>query len=52
MVLFSVIQSDADAVIRYIESQKEHNRKRTFHEEYRKFLEGYQILYYERHVWD
>lgn len=49
---FSVSQSDADAVITYIRNQPEHHRKMTFQEEYRKFLERYQITYDERYVWD
>ena len=49
---FSVSQSDADAVVRYIESQEEHHRRTTFQDEYRKFLERYQVAYDERYVWD
>ena len=49
---FSVSQSEAETVIRYIENQEEHHRKMTFQEEFRKFLERYQVLYDERYVWD
>ena len=49
---FSVSQSEAETVIRYIEHQEEHHRKMTFQEEFRKFLERYQVLYDERYVWD
>lgn len=49
---FSVSQSDADAVIDYIRKQPEHHRKITFQEEYRRFLDRYQIAYDERYVWD
>ncbi len=49
---FSVSQSDADAVIAYIRNQPEHHRKTTFQEEYRKFLDRYEITYDERYVWD
>src|SRR5499433_367540 len=49
---FSVSQSDADAVIRYIEKQEEHHRRTTFQDEYRTFLERYQVAYDERYVWD
>lgn len=49
---FSVSQSDADAVITYIRNQPEHHRKISFQEEYRRFLERYQIEYDERYVWD
>ena len=49
---FSVSQSEAETVIRYIEKQTEHHRKMTFQEEFRKFLERYQVSYDERYVWD
>ena len=49
---FSVSQSDADAVVAYIKGQAEHHRKMTFQEEYRRFLDRYQIAYDERYVWD
>ena len=49
---FSVSQSNVDEVIKYIEDQKEHHRKRTFQEEFRAFLKKYQMRYDERYVWD
>jgi putative transposase len=49
---FSVSQSNAAAVIRYIQDQEEHHQKTTFQEEYRRFLKMYQILYDEKYVWD
>jgi REP element-mobilizing transposase RayT len=49
---FSVSQSDADAVISYIRNQPEHHAKVSFQEEYRRFLDRYQISYDERYVWD
>ena len=49
---FSVSQSNVDEVIKYIEDQKEHHRKRTFQEEFRAFLKKYQMPYDERYVWD
>lgn len=49
---FSVSPKDTKAVERYIENQAEHHRKITFQEEYRKFLETYEIEYDERYVWD
>ena len=36
----------------YIQNQAEHHKKVTFEEEYRKFLESYNIEYDERYVWD
>jgi len=49
---FSVSQSNAAAVVRYIQSQAEHHRKESFQDEYRRFLQRYQIPYDEKHVWD
>ena len=39
-------------VIRYIENQKEHHRRRSFQGEFRAFLKRYQVPYDERYVWD
>jgi len=50
--VFSVSQSDADAVVRYIENQEAHHRRLSFQDEYRRFLERYQVAYDERYVWD
>ena len=49
---FSVSQSDASAVIGYIQNQPEHHRTVTFQEEYRRILDRYQMTYDERYVWD
>ena len=49
---FSVSQSQADEVIEYIRRQEEHHRTRTFQQEFRLFLERYQIPYDEQYVWD
>ncbi len=49
---FSVSQSHAAKVRRYIEEQTEHHRKRTFQEEFRLFLKRYGIDYDEQYVWD
>ena len=49
---FSVGQSQADEVIGYIRRQEEHHRTRTFQEEFRLFLERYNVPYDERYVWD
>ena len=45
-------QSDAEAVIVYIQNQAEHHKKITFQDEYRRFLKRYQVTYDERYVWD
>lgn len=49
---FSVRPSDVDIVISYIANQQEHHRKKSFQDEYRGFLQKYQIKYDERYVWD
>jgi putative transposase len=49
---FSIGRSQVEDVKRYIHGQKEHHRRVTFQEEYRKFLEVYRIDYDERYVWD
>jgi hypothetical protein len=42
---FSVSQSNVAQVVKYIEKQKEHHRRRTFQEEFRAFLKRYQVPY-------
>jgi REP element-mobilizing transposase RayT len=49
---FSIGQTQVEDVKRYIRSQKEHHRRVTFQDEYRKFLKRYGIEYDERYVWD
>jgi REP element-mobilizing transposase RayT len=49
---FSIGESQLDAVVSYIQNQKEHHRKMTFYEEYRKLLEKYNVPYDEKYVWD
>ncbi len=40
---FSCSQSQLDRVIRYIERQEEHHRKKSFREEYLSFLEKFRV---------
>ncbi|WP_107038414.1 IS200/IS605 family transposase [Brumimicrobium mesophilum] len=49
---FSVNPSETDIVIKYIENQHEHHRKKSFQEEYRAFLKKYKVVYDENYVWD
>lgn len=49
---FSIGQSQVATVKRTIARQKEHHRKVSFQEEFRLFLERYQVKYDERYVWD
>jgi putative transposase len=49
---FTVSRSHLADVERYIRSQREHHKVRTFHEEYRTLLERHKIEYAERYLWD
>jgi len=49
---FSVSQSNVRSAKQYIANQEEHHRNMTFQEEFRRFLERYQVAYDERYVWD
>jgi putative transposase len=49
---FSVSQSDVERVQRYILNQEAHHRRKTFQDEFRKFLKAYEVEYDERYVWD
>jgi len=49
---FSVSPSQLDAVLQYIEGQKEHHRARTFQEEYRELLQTHGVDFDERYAWD
>ena len=49
---FSVNPTETEVVIKYIQNQEEHHKKRTFKEEYRLFLKKYKVEYDERYVWD
>ncbi len=49
---FSVSPTDVEAARTYIQNQKEHHKKTTFQDEYRKFLKKYGVEFDERYVWD
>ncbi len=49
---FSVSQSNVDAVIDYIASQREHHAKHTFQDEFRALLSKHKVAWDERYVWD
>lgn len=48
---FSVSPKDLDAVIGYIDHQEEHHKKISFQDEFRKFLNKYQMDFDENYVW-
>lgn len=47
---FSYSKSQASRVIAYVQNQEEHHRKITFLEEYKKFLEKFEVDYDERYI--
>jgi REP element-mobilizing transposase RayT len=47
---FSYSRSQIKAVAEYIEKQEEHHRKRTFLEEYRLFLDQFEVEYDEQYI--
>jgi REP element-mobilizing transposase RayT len=49
---FSIGQSNVVALKRYIRNQKQHHRRVTSQDEYRKFLKRYEVEFDERYVWD
>ncbi len=48
----NVSQSNAAAVIRYIERQEAHHRTETFEQEFLNFLHRHNIEYDPKYVWD
>ena len=49
---FSVNPAKVDFVIAYIANQHNHHSKQYFQDEYRKYLEDFNVDYDERYVWD
>ncbi len=47
---FSYSHSQIDSVVKYIQRQEEHHRKRTFQEEYVELLERFNIPHDERYI--
>jgi putative transposase len=50
--VFSVSASNCGSVKRYIETQDDHHRVKTFQDELRAFFRRHQIEVDERYVWD
>ena len=50
--MFSVSPTHLADAEEYVRNQEEHHRMKTFQEEYREFLERYNIRYDEQYVWD
>lgn len=49
---FTVSESAADAVRKYIREQKEHHRRQTFEDEYKSLLTKHNIEFDDRYLWD
>lgn len=49
---FTVSKSGLPDVIRYVEDQRGHHRRRTFQDEYRTLLERHGVAYDERYLWE
>jgi putative transposase len=49
---FSIGWSQLEGLVRYIDGQEQHHRRRTFQEEYRELLKKYHVEFDERYVWD
>jgi putative transposase len=50
--VFSVSESNVPAVTKYIASQEEHHKKRSFQEEFVAFLKKNDVAYDERYIWE
>lgn len=50
--LFSVGPADLESLVRYIDAQAAHHRKRSFEDELRVFCGKYHVPIDERYVWD
>lgn len=49
---FSIGRSQRDDVREYIRGQQDRHERLTFQEEFRRFLDNYEVEYDERYVWD
>jgi putative transposase len=49
---FSVNPTEIGRVQQYIENQREHHKTISFQQEYRAFLNKYNVVFDERYVWD
>ncbi len=49
---FSISPGDLEALRNYIQDQEQHHKKMSFQDEFRMFLEKYNMNYDEAYVWD
>ena len=47
---FSYSKSQVDAVMKYVENQEAHHKKRTFREEYINMLQKFEVEYDEKYI--
>jgi len=50
--VFSVSESNVAAVTKYIASQEEHHKRRSFQEEFVEFLKKNNVAYDAKYIWD
>ena len=50
--VFSVSESNVEAVTKYIAGQEEHHKKHSFQEEFVAFLKKNNVAYDEKYIWD
>ena len=50
--IFSVSESNAEEVKRYIANQQQHHRRMSFQDEVRSLLKKHQVEWDERYIWD
>ncbi len=50
--VFSVSESNVRAVVKYIDDQQEHHKRKTFQNEYREFLKRHNVEFDEKYIWD
>ena len=49
---FSIGWSQLDDLVRYIDDQEQHHRRKTFQEEYLQLLRKYRVAFDERYLWE
>ena len=49
---FSYSRSQLDNVIKYIENQEKHHKKKTFREEYLEMLKKFDVIYNEKYIFE
>jgi REP element-mobilizing transposase RayT len=50
--IFSIGKSQLGDLVKYIDDQESHHKRRTFQDEFREFLKRYDVHYDEAYVWD